>query len=52
LDAGLTQAEVAEICAMDRTTLSYIENEKHNVTIDMMDRMAKAVGKELWKLLK
>jgi len=42
--AGLTQADVMSRAGVQRTTLSDIEQGKHNVTIDMMDRLANAVG--------
>jgi len=42
--AGLTQADVMNKAGVQRTTLSDIEQGKHNVTIDVMDRLANAVG--------
>jgi len=36
---------------IQRTTLSDIETGKHNVTIDLMDRLAQAVGCKLSDLL-
>ncbi|WP_017905214.1 helix-turn-helix transcriptional regulator [Pseudomonas asplenii] len=49
--AGLTQADVMSRSGVQRTTLSDIEQGKHNVTIDMMDRLANAVGYPLAELL-
>lgn len=49
--AGLTQADVMNRSGVQRTTLSDIEQGKHNVTIDMMDRLANAVGYPLAELL-
>ncbi|KPA89294.1 MULTISPECIES: helix-turn-helix domain-containing protein [Pseudomonas] len=49
--AGLTQADVMNRSGVQRSTLSDIEQGKHNVTIDMMDRLANAVGYPLAELL-
>lgn len=48
---GLTQAEVSKRTGVPRPTISDIENGKHNVTVDMMDKLANAIGRSLSDLL-
>ena len=49
--AGLSQTDLMNRTGIQRTTLSDIETGKHNVTIDLMDRLAQAVGCKLTDLL-
>lgn len=49
--AGLTQVDVMNRTGIQRTTLSDIEQGKHNVTVDMMDRLATAISRPLANLL-
>ncbi|QNP55336.1 helix-turn-helix transcriptional regulator [Tessaracoccus defluvii] len=49
---GLTQAEVAERCAVTRTYVSALENGHKNPTLETQVRIATALGVELSALVK
>jgi DNA-binding XRE family transcriptional regulator len=46
-DKGITQAELAEMANINRTTLSQIESGLRNATIDTLVRIARALGLNL-----
>ena len=52
LAAGMTQQDVARVTGTKYQTVSKIERGILNLTLDTMDRMARAVGCELVVLLK
>ncbi len=41
---GLTQEDLAGMAELDRSFLSYIENGHKNFSVDMLLRIAKALG--------
>lgn len=41
---GLTQKELAQICGITQTTVSEIENGKANPTLEVLQRLAEALG--------
>jgi len=51
LAAGLSQTDMEARTGIARTSLSDVEQGKQNVTIDLMDRLATAVGRSLSELL-
>ncbi|MCG1010919.1 helix-turn-helix transcriptional regulator [Salinicoccus sp. ID82-1] len=44
---NLSQRELAEKAGVPKSTIARIENASVNTTVQMLDRIAKAVGKEL-----
>lgn len=51
-DRGLSQEELADQAKIDRTYVSAIERCVHAASIDVVDRMATALGVEAADLLK
>jgi transcriptional regulator with XRE-family HTH domain len=49
--AGLSQEELAHRAELDRTYISSIERSVYGATIDVVDRLAKALGVEASDLL-
>jgi transcriptional regulator with XRE-family HTH domain len=48
---GLTQDELAELAGINRSYLSIVENGHSSPTMDVAERLAKALGVSLWTLL-
>ena len=46
-DAGMTLEQVADICGIDNTAISRIENGTRNASVDIIARIAAAVGMRL-----
>lgn len=46
-DAGLTQEQLADMIGISRACLARAESEKYNPSVDFLNRIAKALGKEL-----
>jgi len=42
--AGFTQAQLSEATGIDQASISRIENGKQGVTLDYLQRMARALG--------
>jgi transcriptional regulator with XRE-family HTH domain len=49
---SLSQEGLAEQAEIHRTYVSQVESGKRNIAIDNMERLAKAVGMELWEMLR
>jgi transcriptional regulator with XRE-family HTH domain len=49
---GLSQEELAYRANVDRTYISSIERGVYAVTIDILDRLARALDVEAWELLR
>jgi transcriptional regulator with XRE-family HTH domain len=49
---GLSQEELAYRANIDRTYVSSIERGVYAVTIDILDRLARALDVEAWELLR
>ena len=52
LKAKLSQVEVAELTGIRQSYISEIKNGVHNLTLDTMTTLAKAVGTDVRTLLK
>jgi transcriptional regulator with XRE-family HTH domain len=50
-EQGLSQEALAYKADIDRTYIGYIENAKHNVTLGVLQKIAKALGTTLLSLL-
>lgn len=48
----LSQEELAERCRLHRTYIGAIERAEGNITLDTLDKVAKALGEKPWDLLK
>lgn len=49
---GLSQEELAHRANMDRTYVSSLERGVYAATIDMVDKLARALDAEAWELLR
>ncbi|MER2511941.1 MAG: helix-turn-helix transcriptional regulator [Nitrosomonas ureae] len=49
---GLSQEELAELADLHRTYIGQVERGERNISFDNMERLAGAVGMELWEMLK
>lgn len=49
---GWTQEALAYECDLHRTYIGDIERHARNVTLDNIEKLAKALGVETWELLK
>ena len=52
LELGYSQEQLALEADISRTYITEIEAGKRNVAVDNMERLAEAVGKPLWVMLK
>lgn len=46
-EQGMTQAQLAEMCAMHQSNIARIENGRYGITVDVLARIAQALGKEI-----
>jgi len=49
---SLSQEGLAERAEIHRTYVSQVEAGKRNIAVDNMERLAQAVGMELWQMLR
>jgi transcriptional regulator with XRE-family HTH domain len=49
---NITQEALADLAKMDRAYVGGVERGDRNVSIDNLERLAKALGIEPWELLK
>ena len=49
---GLSQEELAHRAGVDRTYISSLERSVYGATIDIVERIARALETEAWQLLK
>lgn len=45
--AGMTQAQLADKCGMQQSNIARIENGRYGITIDVLARIAQALGKRI-----
>lgn len=50
--AGLTQEDLAGILGIKQESLARAESDKYNPSVEFLERIAKALGKELVIMLK
>jgi transcriptional regulator with XRE-family HTH domain len=51
-ERGLSQEALADLIEIDRTYVSLLERERSAATLDMLERLAGALGVEPWQLLR
>ncbi len=51
-DAGFSQEAFADACNLHRTYIGAIERAERNVSLDNIEKMARALGLAGWELLK
>lgn len=51
LQKGLTQEQLAELSGLHRTYVGSVERGERNISIDNMERLARALGATLHELL-
>jgi transcriptional regulator with XRE-family HTH domain len=51
-ELGISQEELAFRADINRTYISHIERGAKNIAVDNMERLAEAVGKPLWTMLR
>lgn len=51
VESGLSQEAFADLAAIDRTYVSAIERKRYSVSLDILERLAVALGVEPWVLL-
>lgn len=52
LHKGLSQESLADLAGLHRTYVGSVERSERNISIDSMERLAKAVGVEIADLLR
>lgn len=48
----LSQESLAEYAGLHRTYIGQVERGERNISVDSMERLAGAVGMELWEMLR
>jgi DNA-binding XRE family transcriptional regulator len=49
---GLTQAELAEVTGITAAYISVIERGRANPSLDMLVKLAEAIGEEAWDMIR
>ena len=49
---GLSQELLAEKAGLHRTYIGQVERGERNISVDSMERLAEAVGLQLWDMLR
>jgi len=50
-ELGLSQELLAEKAGLHRTYIGQVERGERNISVDSMERLADAVGLQLWEML-
>lgn len=51
VEAGLSQEDLADSAGIDRTYVSALERSRYSATVDVLQKLADALGVEAWTLL-
>jgi transcriptional regulator with XRE-family HTH domain len=51
-DKGYSQDAFGDLCGLDRTYIGSIERGERNVSIDNLEKIARALGLEPWRLIR
>lgn len=51
-EMGLSQEVLAEKAGLHRTYIGQVERGERNISVDSMERLADAVGLQLWDMLR
>lgn len=51
-DAELSQEALAFECGLHRTFIAHVERQARNISLDNIERIAKALGVDVYELLK
>ncbi|WP_286134599.1 helix-turn-helix transcriptional regulator [Methylobacterium sp. Leaf123] len=51
-ERGLSQEAFGDLCGLDRSYVGSVERGQRNISIDNLERMAKALNLEPWQLIR